>query len=504
MLRFSPNKNLAHLVRWFESENDAFATAEAQDRPVAVFLGAFWCRYCQRMDEEAFSDRENMALLNAYFVALRVENAKRPDIDARYNLNGWPTIAFLSPNGKLLAAANYLPAAEFKELLLNVYMEYQRCKEQLRVGDQSAIPDSALPQSSARIPPARSSLDEIAESIMTTADDKNGGYGRGQKFIHPEVNEFLLCRYEQTHDQRFLDHVRLTVERMRRSAIYDENEGGYFRTTTGADWVQPHREKLLIEQSGLLLNCLHLFRITASEDHARMAEEIIGYLDRKLFDSAKPAFFGCEDFLRDETNSSGNEFFTIIDECIYTDANALAVIAYLDAAAALKHSEYQERALKILEFLWHHNRDEQYGMFHYFDKAPQIPGLLIDQARMGLALMRAFVAAGENTFLLRATKLADGIVSRLACPEGGYFDRTPSELGFFGTRLVLIDQNGLTASFFLMLANATREPKYRDAACDAFKAFPGDFAAYGIHAALLGQALGEWDTMEKLSDGSLQ
>jgi hypothetical protein len=70
--------------------------------------------------------------------------------------------------------------------------------------------------------------------------------------------------------------------------------------------------------------------------------------------------------------------------------------------------------------------------------------------------------------------------------------------------LVLIDQNGLTASFFLMLANATREPKYRDAACDAFKAFPGDFAAYGIHAALLGQALGEWDTMEKLSDGSLQ
>ena len=125
MLRFSPNRNLAHLVRWFESEDDAFATARAQDRPVVVFLGAFWCRYCQRMDEEAFSDRENMALLNAYFVALRVENAKRPDIDARYNLNGWPTIAFLAPDGKLLAASNYLPTAEFKELLLNVYMEYR-------------------------------------------------------------------------------------------------------------------------------------------------------------------------------------------------------------------------------------------------------------------------------------------------------------------------------------------------------------------------------------------
>ncbi|HEX7232076.1 MAG TPA: DUF255 domain-containing protein [Candidatus Binatia bacterium] len=496
MLRFSPNQNLSRLIRWFESEDDAFATAEAQGRPVALFLGAFRCRYCQRMDEEAFSDRENMALLNAYFVALRAENAKRPDIDARYSLNGWPTIAFLSPNGKLLAAVNYLPAAEFKELLLNVYMEYQRCKEELRVDQLVASADPPVSQLSRR-PPAVSSANKITDTIMAAADHENGGYGRGQKFIHPEVNEFLLCRYEQTHDARFLDHVRLTLERMRRSAIYDENEGGYFRTTTGADWVQPHREKLLIEQAGLVLNCVHLFRITGSEDHARMGEEIIGYLDRKLFDSEKPAFFGCEDFLRDES-SSPNEFFTIIDDCIYTDANSLAVIAYLDAAAVLKRPEYQERALKILDFLWYHNRDEQYGMFHYFDSAPQIPGLLIDQARMGIALARAFAATGDDSFLDRAAKLADIVLSRQACAQGGYFDRGPSPLGFFGPRLLLIDQNGLMASFFLMLANATKEPKYRDAALAAFSAFQGDFTSYGIHAAPLGQALVEWLTMEQL------
>src|SRR6266576_1924534 len=115
MLRFSPNPNSSPLIHWIESEDDAFRKAREQDRPVMLFLSAFWCRYCQSMDEAAFSDRENMALLNAYFVALRVDNAKRPDIDARYNLNGWPTIAFLTPNGKLLAAANYLPSDEFKE-----------------------------------------------------------------------------------------------------------------------------------------------------------------------------------------------------------------------------------------------------------------------------------------------------------------------------------------------------------------------------------------------------
>ena len=110
MHRFSPNPNLAHLIPWFEWENEAFAKARAENKPVMLFLAAFWCRYCQRMDEQAFSDRENLALLNAYFVALRVEDAKRPDIDARYNLNGWPTVAFFTPAGELLAAANYLPS----------------------------------------------------------------------------------------------------------------------------------------------------------------------------------------------------------------------------------------------------------------------------------------------------------------------------------------------------------------------------------------------------------
>jgi len=62
----------------------------------------------------------------------------------------------------------------------------------------------------------------------------------------------------------------------------------------------------LAEQAGLLANCLRLFRITQRPDYARMAEEIIGYLNKKLFDPSKPAFFGCEDFLRrEELNKLG-------------------------------------------------------------------------------------------------------------------------------------------------------------------------------------------------------
>jgi hypothetical protein len=327
---------------------------------------------------------------------------------------------------------------------------------------------------------------------LATADRVNGGFGSGQKFIQAEANEFLLSRYETTGESAYLDHVRLTLDRMRSSPIYDANEDGYFRTTTGADWVQPHREKLLAEQAGLLANCLHLFRITQTPDYARMAEEIIGYLDKKLFDGSKPAFFGCEDFLRRDEEAKSDEFFTIIDECVYTDANAQAVVAYLTAAEILNRPDCKIRALSVIEYLWRHNRSEHEGMFHYSDGSPYAAGLLSDQAHMGIALVRAFGATNEADFLHRAKGLAEFILLHLSSVDGGYFDRGESDLGFFGSHLILVDQNGVAATFFLILAGATNEAKYRDAALWALRALSENAASYGIDVAPYGQALGEW------------
>ena len=126
---------------------------------------------------------------------------------------------------------------------------------------------------------------------------------------------------------------------MRAGELYDHEGGAYFRTSSNPDWSHPHREKLLLEEAGLLANCLAVFRITQQADYRRMAEEIIQYLDAKLYDPASGVFYGCEDWLRNEPPiPGGDEFFTIIDRCIYTDANAVASAAYLDAAALLRQA----------------------------------------------------------------------------------------------------------------------------------------------------------------------
>ena len=128
MFRFSPRPNRAHLVQWRPWGTEAFREAQQQDKPLVLWLTAFWCGYCQRMDDTTLSNDEVIALLNAFFVPIRVEESQRPDVDLRYNQNGWPTIAFLTPAGDDILRVNYLDPEPFISLLVRLVDAYQRDK----------------------------------------------------------------------------------------------------------------------------------------------------------------------------------------------------------------------------------------------------------------------------------------------------------------------------------------------------------------------------------------
>ncbi len=489
MLRFSPNLNRAHLIRWVEWGDEAFQQAQRQGKPLMLYLGAFWCGICQRFDETALSSDENIALLNAYFVPIKVENAQRPDIDIRYSQNGWPTIVFLTPEGEQMASVNYLPAEEFGTALAKIHLFYRDRKEELGEAIAKAYSEFR-PEAAHRKPipvAASESVASIRALVVDSVDKVHGGYGGNNKFPHAEANEFLLDCYESTGDAGYLEHVVLTLDKMGHGKIRDERGGGFFRYSSKADWSEPHREKLLCDQAGILGNLLRLFSMTHRPAFRQMAEGIIAYLDTELSDPNRTAFYGCQDYIRIKPGSE--EFFSVKDTWIYTDANAQTAGIYLEAASVLGRSDCKERALRLLDFLLQRCRHNESGMFHYFDGIPMVPGLLMDQVYMGLALLKAHAVTKENAYLDRAEELAEYVVDRFKNSRGGYHDVCflgPALLRF---RLTLIEQNGLAAKFFLKIAQATRKQKYRDAALWACAAFTEDFADYGIHAAIFGRAL---------------
>src|SRR3989337_3504589 len=134
---FSPRPNRAHEVRWRQWGDEAFAEAKAQENPVLLAPSAVWCHWCHVMDETSYSDPGVISYVNEHYVPVRVDNDQRPDINARYNMGGWPTTAFLTPDGEVLAGATYVPPDQMLDLLPKVSVYYQSNKQEVaqKVGE---------------------------------------------------------------------------------------------------------------------------------------------------------------------------------------------------------------------------------------------------------------------------------------------------------------------------------------------------------------------------------
>jgi hypothetical protein len=301
MFRFSPRANRAHLVKWRGWGAAAFQEAEQQDKPVVVFLTAFWCGYCQRMDETSLSNDEVIALLNAFFIPIRVEESQRPDVDLRYNQDGWPTIAFLTPAGDPLFSVNYTAPEPFINLLVKLVDSYQRDKAAILETGVRNRADAVARQSEERPAPLSAPIVvEIAGMIEGLADSTHGGYGTQFKFLHTEANDFLLYLFEVTGEASYLNHVAFTLRKMQQSRTFDAVDGGFFRYSSKPDWQEPHPEKLLDDQAALLRNYLHTYLLTEQAVYRDTAEGLIDYLNTTLADDAMSCFFGCQDYVRPE------------------------------------------------------------------------------------------------------------------------------------------------------------------------------------------------------------
>jgi thiol:disulfide interchange protein len=77
------------------------AQAAAQSKPMLVFFTAEWCHFCHQMADEAFTDPQVVRLAEQ-FVCILVDADREPQVCRRFEVNGYPTIQFLSPSGVAL------------------------------------------------------------------------------------------------------------------------------------------------------------------------------------------------------------------------------------------------------------------------------------------------------------------------------------------------------------------------------------------------------------------
>jgi uncharacterized protein YyaL (SSP411 family) len=498
MFRFSPRPNRAHLVNWRPWGAEAFQEAQQQDKPLVLWLTAFWCGYCQHMDDTTLSNDEVIALLNAFFIPVRVEESQRPDVDLRYNQNGWPTIAFLTPTGDDILRVNYLAPEPFVSLLVRLVDAYQRDKATIL--DTAARNRLEAQQRKANVAPAPLGapvVAEIAGMLEGLADHEHGGYGTQAKFLHPDANDFLLYLFGVSGDRTYLDHVAFTLEKMRESRTFDHQDGGFFRYSSRPDWREPHPEKLLDDQAGLLRNYLYTSLLTERAPYKDTARGLIDYLNATLADPTQPCFWGCQDYVRPEPPSAAGQppgpppLLSLLDRYVYCDANARAASSYLEAWWLLGRDDCRVRAERILHHLWDTLRAPTGEMYHYWDGEPHAPGLLMDTTMTGLAMLDAYALLRRPLYLERARQLGAAILQRHRSPAGGFFDISETGPASLQMPVTVLTQNARVASFFVRLADLSGHTDYRKLAFWALRSFPNAHRQYEAFAAGFGHALAQ-------------
>ncbi len=490
-------------VQWREWGEEAFRQAREQDKPILLDISAVWCHWCHVMDHGipgdpihtgSYENEEIAEFINTYFIPIRVDTDRRPDINARYNMGGWPTTAFLTPDGDILTGGTYFSPAQMRALLQQVQVYWRSNREAIRLqAQQLRQREQALPRAR---PEARLSwgiISQVVGMIAQEYDPVYGGLGVEPKFPQPEVWELVLAQYvsQPARDRRLLDMVTHTLLRMGGGGMYDHVEGGFFRYSTTRDWGVPHFEKMAEDHGRLIPLYLHAWQVTGDEALFNILHKTLEYVTGTLYDAERGVFAGSQDADEDYYSRPLPERRKMkppfIDWTVYTDWNARLAAAFLELGDALDEPRYGEIGLQALNFLWEHLVPPGEAAYHYLDEQGRhLQGLLGDQAALARACLEALMHTGAAEWLDRAGQLVAVTERTLADEvEGGFFDRPedPDAPGLLARRQKPIFENAAMAEVYLILHHLSGERGYLDRAEETLRLFAQEFTRYGFMAA---------------------
>ena len=237
-------------VDWYPWGDEAFAAANAADKPLFVSIGYSTCHWCHVMEHESFEDEAIAALLNEYFINVKIDREERPDVDRIYmnvvqavtGSGGWPMSVFLTPQRQPFYAGTYFPPRPvygrpaFRELLLFLAGRWRERRAEVEATAarittavrQVAGGAVALPAPAPQSAPSEL-LAAVAAGLAESFDARYGGFGTAPKFPRPAVFTALLQHYRRSGSERSLEMARVSLHAMARGGIYDHLGGGFHR-----------------------------------------------------------------------------------------------------------------------------------------------------------------------------------------------------------------------------------------------------------------------------------
>ncbi len=422
-------------------------------------------------------------LLDAHFIAAKVDVDARPDIEERYNAYGWPATVIFSPDGLELGKyKGFIAPERFAEIL----------KEVVAQGGAGATHGE---EESAPIPDTPLSEEHLAWIARATEldledywDEELGSWGHQQKVPLFTTNAWALAR-AKAGDETQKKRVLFTLDQQ--LAITDPVWGGIYQYSTDSDWKHPHFEKLMTFNAGAIDNYAEAYLLTKDKKWLDAASAIRKYVDRFLSSAETSGFYVTQDA---DLNAhevgkkfvTGHEYYVLgekerlalgvprVDPHEYARENGLAIAAYARYFLASGDASALDHAKKAADHILATHATRSGALSH--DQSGGGAGAgggekvvhLSDNAAFAFGLLALGEASKDPSRVTQAARIVDAMLADVQDERGGGFfahSKDPDAVGIFATRRKPFEDNVTMLRVLARLARALpdRAPKYKRA-----------------------------------------
>ena len=281
-------------VDWQEWGEEAFAEARRRNVPVLLSVGYAACHWCHVMAHESFEDETVAAVLNARFVAVKVDREERPDIDAVY----MSAMTATDRPRRLADDGASSPPTASRSSAAPTSPGTSSCSVLAGARRGLAHPRGRGPRVAVRTSP-RALADALRAPTPYAVERRRSrpcGRPAGAP-VRPRRRRVRRCaevpavdgaRVPAASPRPYRDGRRprtwpsRTLEAMARSGMYDQLAGGFARYAVDAGWVVPHFEKMLYDNALLLRAYTTWWKVTRDPLAARIVRETADFLLRDL------------------------------------------------------------------------------------------------------------------------------------------------------------------------------------------------------------------------------
>ena len=294
-------------VNWFAWGPEALQKAKDEQKVILVSIGYSACHWCHVMEKESFENEAIAALMNEFFVNIKIDREERPDLDHIYmdavqaisGSGGWPLNVFLTPDTKPFYGGTYYPPdkafnrSSWTDIINAIAQSWKERRNEIESQAENLVAHLSHSKAVTQKFNRAINVDEknlftidqchnMFANILKTADKTWGGFGRAPKFPQTFTIQYLLQYQYFTNSSEARKQALLSLDKMLQGGICDHIGGGIARYSTDNEWLAPHFEKMLYDNALLIDVLCDAWQITNNEKYKTAIYKTIAFIKNEL------------------------------------------------------------------------------------------------------------------------------------------------------------------------------------------------------------------------------